>query len=259
LGAVQFGCLEEALAALRLGRVKFRCCLCGRNHLSISEAARRCAEKMWRGMPGTLVRRSEQVERLILSLDPNLFVFAPWLGMPREPAPFVEMPLGGEVYTAVVASLGLSGSWWKAREALVEFLAPAIDSWREEAARQLADREAEFRQAVLWLSEAAEDMEAWFRFVVRTCRDVEPAAVSSIEVVPRRQGLPSGVQLRRVNGYEWAHRVAITCGIPCRNQYLVAFRYGRRKVELDIAEPDSGKVATLVVPFREVNAVARSR
>lgn len=248
--AVQFSCLEEALAALRLGTVRFRCCVCGGNHLSTSKTAQKCAEKMWRGLGGTVVRRPEEAEQPSVRIASVLLVFAPWLSMPWRPPAFVKMTPAEDVWAAVVASLGFAGEHRQAKQVLAEFLKPAVATWREEAARELREQEERYRKAVAWFSEAARDVHAWFEFAAHTSTTGGRTVISRVDVVPRRQDLPDGVGVRRVIGYEWAYWASVQCNNPHSSQYLAGFRYGYRLLELDVVDVHTGAVDTLKVPFQ---------
>lgn len=248
--AVQFSCLEEALTALRLGTVRFRCCVCGGNHLSTSKTAQKCAEKMWRGLGGTVVRRSEEAGRLVARVASALFVFAPWLVMPGPPPAFVEMAPAGEVWAAVVASLAVAGEHLRVKQALAEFLKPAVTSWRENAARAVREQEERYREAAAWFGEAACDIEAWFEFAVRSTAAAGRAVISRVDVAPRRRDLPDGVSAKGVNGYEWAYWASVQCRVLHPGQYLAGFRYGCRLLELELADGRGETVATLTVPLQ---------
>lgn len=248
--AVQFSCLEEALAALQLGTVRFRCCVCGGNHLSTSRAARKCAEKMWRGVGGTVVSRPEEAGQPSVRIASVLPVFAPWLSMPWRPPAFVEMTPTEDVWAAVVASLGVAGEHRQVKQVLAAFLKPAVAAWREGAARELREQEERYRKAVAWFSEAARDVHAWFDFAVHTSSAGGRAVISRVDAVPRRQDLPDRVGVRGVIGHVWAYLASVQCGSPHSSQHLVGFRYGCRLLELDVMDARTGEVVTLRVPLQ---------
>lgn len=250
LRAVQFDCLEEALAALRLGTVRFRCCVCGGNHLSTSKAAWKCAEKMWRGLGGTVVRRSEETWLLLTWVSSELPVFAPWLVMPQPPPAFVEMVPTDDVWTTVVASLAVAGEHLRVKQALAEFLKPAVASWREGAAREVRMQEECYRRAAAWFSEVADDVNAWFEFATHTAFVGERKVIIRIGAVPRGQNLPAGLRTREINSDEWIWWVAVRRGILAPGRHLMEFRYACRLLEMDVANERTGAVTTLKVPFQ---------
>jgi hypothetical protein len=205
---------------------------------------------MWRGLGGTVVRRSEEAGRLLVRVAPALFVFAPWLVMPGPPPAFVEMAPAEQVWVAVVASLGVAGEHLRVKQALAEFLKPTVTSWREKAVRGMREQEERYREAVAWFGEVAGDVEAWFDFTVRTATAAGQAVISRVDAVPRRRDLPDGVSVKSVNGYEWAHWASVQCRLLHPSQYLAGFRYGHRLLELDVMDVYTGAVDTLKVPFQ---------